>query len=444
MQASLSKTSLNIAELEEEKKRWEICLIQYICQIMNLPEVTSVREICTPNIIAKLVFTIDHEKFSDIILGEKSLQEIMSSLKDFMKSKGLGMNIASNMEALQSGDTDECIDFMFDLIAMVKTFNREQFTYYEDLLEEDLKIYLNKIVSYSEMQLKEQINRTTTTKSLTSQNHLEMQKEMEEKMILKQEFNRLEETKKKIEDEKKEMLKEIYALRDELKNQAERYKLLEIEVLEKNKEYIEEFDKREEIHEQMKRYEIELKSYKEACSHYAIEEENFERMMMEKDKKIKKYLREIEDHEKTINIYELQMKELAKVTNQYKNEKEEFIRRKEIVSILKKNNHDKNQMLYYFSHKNYQLEVEKQKLDQYIKLCQYQIQKLTTDNKSLKHENQVLKTLNQNLLELGGSGSVANSQAGSIGLSTEGKYSSKFVKILKENIRVSEFLHLSL
>ena len=75
-------------------------------------------------------------------------------------------------------------------------------------------------------------------------------------------------------------------------------------------------------------------------------------------------------------------------------------------------------------------------MDQYIKLCQQQIQKLTIENAQLRHDKLVFKNMNQNLLELGGGKGSDRVKAGSLGLSNEGKYSVRFVTILKENIKV--------
>jgi hypothetical protein len=394
-----------------------------------------VGDLCSPEIISNLVFMIDQEKFSKIYSEEKSLAEIILTLKQFLKGKGID-GIANNHEALENRDRNECIDFLFDLIALIKTFNPEVYKFQQELLDEEIKIYLDEIVKYSEAQLTERMNENIKSKSITNMNQIEIQQEMEENLMLKEQIETLKEEKKVFEKENSHLVNQLISIEKQLNNQTERYKLIELDNIERTKEYLEECEKREETHEQMKRYEMELKTLKEACARYAIEEENFEKILNKKDAKINKYLKEMEEHEKTINIYELQMKEFAKIITQYKNEKDEFVRRKEFLAALKKNNNDKNQMLYYFSHKNFQLGVEKQKLDQYIKLCQYQIQKLTTENKSLKHENQVLKTLNQNLLELGGGTNNDPNKSQNLGLEENGKYSTKFVTILKENIRV--------
>ena len=414
---------------EEELLKNENILSQYLSVVMN-KQMRTLSDIFASKVIAELVFMIDQEEFSDLIVREHTLEEILVTLQDFLNDKGVPFEV--NLEALISENRKERIHFLIDLIVMVKIFNLKQFSYYESLFEPDFKAFFNEMILYSEDQLKGRLNNGTQAKALQGFSHQEMQKEVEEKLLLKNELRELEEEKNKVMLRNRDLEDEIVAVRVELRNQIERYEILEEAVLEKNKEYLEEFDKREEIHEQMKRYEMNLKEYKDACARYAVEEENFEKLMEKKNKKIQKYLREIEEHEKTINIYELQMKEFARITQQYKNEKDDFLRRKEIVSILKQRNHDKNQMLYYFNHKNYQIEVEKQKLDQYIKLCQYQIQKLTSENKNLKHENEVLKTLNQNLMELGG----PSNPNGGVGQVPGGQYSAKFVGILKENITV--------
>jgi hypothetical protein len=418
-----------ISNGQEELLKHEQVLIEYLSIIMN-KDFESLDKLFHSKVITELVFMIDQEVFSDLIVREHNLEEVLVSLKDFLSNKGVPFEM--NLEPLMNEQRKERINFLIDLIVMVKIFNLNQFTYYESLFEPEFKIFFNEMILYSEDQLKGRLDNGTQAKTIQGFSHQEMQKEMQEKLLLREEILALEAERDKVVLKNNDLEDEIIAVRVELRKQVERYTLLEEAVLEKNKEYLEEFDRREEIHEQMKRYELDLKGYKEACARYAVEEENFEKLMQKKDKKIKKYLREIEEHEKTINIYELQMKEFARITQQYKNEKDDFLRRKEIVSILKQNNHDKNQMLYYFSHKNYQLGVEKQKLDQYIKLCQYQIQKLTSENKNLKHENEVLKTLNQNLMELGG----PSRPNGAVGETPGGQYSAKFVTILKDNIKV--------
>ena len=415
---------------EEELEKNEAILVQYLKVVMNKP-MTSLQDIFQPKILAELIFMIDQEIFSDLVVREHPMEEELLVLKDFLMGQGIPFKV--DVEPLLEGDKQTRVSFLIDLLVLMKIFNPNQFNYYESLFEADFKIFFNEMVMYSEDQLKGRMNNTMQSKNVQGVSHQEMQKEVEEKLELRQKLQEVEEERDKLLLKNKDNEDEIWAVRAEIQKQMERYALLEEAVLEKNKEYLEEFDRREEIMAQLTRYEMELKTYKEAGARYAIEEESFEKIISEKDKKIRKYLKEIEEHEKTINIYELQIKEFAKITQQYKNEKEEFVRRKEIVSILKKNNHDKNQMLYYFNHKNLQLGVEKQKLDQYIKLCQYQIQKLTAENKNLKHENEVLKTLNQNLMELGG---PSRPGKGAVGESPEGKYSAKFVGILKENIQV--------
>ena len=413
---------------QDELLKNETILLQYLSTVMN-KEMHSLNQAFENKVITELVFMIDQEVFSDLIVREHTLEEVLVSLQEFLLEKGVPFKV--NVEALLAEERVEQVNFLIDLMVMVKIFNFNQFQYYESLFDSDFKMFFNEMLLYSEDQLKGRLNNKVQSKNLQV-SHQEMQKEVEEKMELLKKLEEVEEERDRLRGKTLDYEDEVRAIRKEMNQQMERYAMLEEAVLEKNKEYLEEFDRREEITEQMKRYEMELKGYKEACARFAVEEEAFEQMVQEKDQKIKKYLREIEEHEKTINIYELQMKEFARITQQYKNEKDEFVRRKGVVSALKKNNHDKNQMLYYFSHKNHQLGVEKQKLDQYIKLCQYQIQKLTAENKNLKHENTVLKTLNQNLMELGGPGNNGTP----VGLSAEGKYSLKFVNILKENIQV--------
>ena len=416
----------------EDIIKHEVILIEFLSVVMN-KEFEELDQIFNPKIVSEMIFMIDQEMFSKLLVEEHSLEEVLVELNSFLTSKGIPLEI--EVDSLLEGHKSIRVNFLIDLIVMVKIFNPEQFKYYESLFEEDFKLFFNEMILFSEDQLKGRLDGGNKSKHLHGFSHQEMQKEMEEKRLLRKELQNKEDERDELALKNQDQIDEIKAIRNELKNQIERYALLEEAVDEKNKEYLEEFDRREETHEQMIRYQLELKGYKEACARYAVEEERFETMIMEKDKKIKKYLNEIEEHEKTINIYELQMKEFSKITQQYKNEKVEFMRRKEIVSILKKKNHDKNQMVYYFNHKNFQLSVEKEKLDQYIKLCQYQIQKLTSENKNLKHENEVFKTLNQNLMELGGTSQ--GGKVGGIGVSPEGKYSFKFVGILKENIQVS-------
>ena len=92
---------------------------------------------------------------------------------------------------------------------------------------------------------------------------------------------------------------------------------------------------------------------------------------------------------------------------------------------------------WLYVYKNHQLNIEKQKLDQYIKLCQYQIQKLTSEEKRLKHENGVLRTMNKNLMELGGmgQGEVIKVEV-PVAQNVQSKENRKIVALLKENIKV--------
>jgi chromosome segregation ATPase len=247
--------------------------------------------------------------------------------------------------------------------------------------------------------------------------------------------------------EKNQMLEEKnYNLEDRLKRLVsdmdtieDQVRMLEEKLGEKDKENFELIEKFEDVVEENKQIKSQSHQLKERCNDYILSEEDYITKLNDKDVKIQKLYVEIEEGQKSITLFELQLKEFSKLVIQYKNEKESFQKRKEILNALQKSNHDKNEMLYYFNHKNHQLVVEKQKLDQYIKLCQYQIKKLTDEEKRLKHENHVLKALNENLMELGkeeGAGTVVVVQR------TEGsgkprKDNSKLVMLLKENIGVS-------
>lgn len=423
-------------DLETEMGNVEACVFMFINKLLNRKDIDTIQEAVRPDILRELIFMMDNEGFASMRTEEIGVSSILERLEAYVKSKGLGVPLDFKTEAIESGDRSEVLNFLVDTIALIKIFNPDAYQYNQQFFDSNLNAYLSELISGTENWLKVRLTKNGAKQTLFLRNDTQANEEREEIFKLRDQLNQIKKEKTALEAEVKDREEEVEAVKGELRKQEERYKGLEKELNMRNKEYLEELDRKEELNEQMKRYELELKSFKEAAERFAIEEEKFEQMMQEKQKKISKYLQEIEDQEKTINIYELQMKEFSKIATQYKIEKEDFLRNKQTLALYQQKNDAKNKMLYYFTNKNNQTEVEKQKLDQYIKLCQQQIQKLTIENSQLRHDKLVFKNMNQNLLELGGGKGSDKVKAGSLGLSAEGKYSVKFVTILKENIKV--------
>ena len=425
-------------ELEAEMGNVQACVLMFVNKLLNRDDISSVREAVVPIVLRELIFMMDNLGFASMRTEEIGVKDILERVESFVEAKGLGVRLDFKWKQIENGERAESLNFLVDTIALIKIFNEEAYTYNQQFFETDINTYLGELISGTETWIRNQLDKTTNGANEYMRSETQIKAEREELWRLREQVKTLKDEKATFDAAEVESRKEKDSIKGELKKQEERYKLLGEELQLRTKEYLEELDRKEELNEQMKRYELELRSYKEAAERFAVEEEKFEQLMQEKQKKISKYLLEIVEQEKIINIYELQMKEFSKIATQYKIEKEDFLRNKQTLSLYQKKNDAKNKMLYYFTNKNNQTEVEKQKLDQYIKLCQQQIQKLTIENAQLRHDKLVFKNMNQNLLELGGGKGSDRVKAGSLGLSDEGKYSVRFVTILKENIKVGD------
>ena len=105
--------------MEEELLKHEDILIQYLSIVMN-KEMKTLSDLFAPKVIAELVFMIDQEMFSDLIVREHTLEEILVSLQDFLINKGVPFEV--NLEALMTEKRKERVHFLIDLIVMVKIF----------------------------------------------------------------------------------------------------------------------------------------------------------------------------------------------------------------------------------------------------------------------------------------------------------------------------------
>ena len=184
-----------ISNEQEELLKHEKVLIEYLSIVMN-KDFETLNELFHPKVIAELVFMIDQEVFSDLIVREHTLEEVLLSLKDFLSNKGVPFEV--NLEPLMNEQRKDRINFLIDLIVMVKIFNLNQFTYYESLFEPEFKIFFNEMILYSEDQLKGRLNNGTQAKTIQGFSHQEMQKEMQEKLLLREEITALEAERDKV------------------------------------------------------------------------------------------------------------------------------------------------------------------------------------------------------------------------------------------------------
>ena len=434
-----SKESLDSKQSKDETQQVDVCLREFICKSLNLEKLDNLQEALTNKILSKLLFMVNNVEFSDLIAMDYSEHQMLEKISNYLQTRGIVVSLICDSEKLKSRDREETTTFVTDVLAMVKVFNQNQFNYVLNLLDTEIKKYLDEWVKPSEEWLVEELKRIEMENFKESD---EASNHIEEIMDVKRKLQDCEEEFQSLQLKNKELNKEIHNYQVNIYGYEERIKLMQEELIIKDKENIQLIDKFEEMAEELKVVQVENQHLRNAGSHYLMSEEKYENMIQEKDQKLNKYTREIEEKDNSLNILELQLKEFAKLVEAYKNEKEAFQKRKLVVGALQQNNHDKNEMLYYFSHKNHQLEVEKMKLDQYIKLCQYQIQKLTSEEKRLKHENHILKTMNDNLLELGGiAGEVVTVEVpvSAVGgkRGVRDKDSRKIIALLKENIKVS-------
>ena len=437
MESRSSKASINLETLEQDRLHIQLCLLEFITQTQDLPPQNSFTEAMTNKNISKLLFMISNDHFSKFLAEDLDEEVMLDEIRLFMEKNSIQVNVICDLESLKSREPNDTATFIIDMIALIKVFNPRAYKYHSGLLDADIKAYIEDLVAPTVEWLEESLEKGRMEAIMEEGNFdsRNKEKEFEELYTTKIQNQELQEKCQMLENKNRELASQLEKISNDLYTIQDKTRYIEDQLSEKYKENLELIEKFEDVSEENKTIRQESHNLKERCNEYILSEERYISQLNDKDVKIQKLYLEIQEGQKSITLFELQLKEFSKLVIQYKNEKESFQKRKEILVALQKGNHDKNQMLYYFNHKNQQLEVEKQKLDQYIKLCQYQIQKLTSEEKRLKHENHVLKALNQNLMELGkehnGEKVVVIEKAGPGGKSDE-----KLVRLLRENISV--------
>ena len=437
MDVPSEKTSIFLEALERDRLHIELCLLEFLSHSLDLFTEKSFSEAMSCKNMCKMIFMICNDHFADLVAQDSDEEAMLDAIRSFLQKKQIPVNVICDVEKLQQRDPNEVATFMIDVFAMIKVFAARTFKYHSELLDPDVKAYINELCAPTIEWLEESLEKirmeNIMEENQKAQKNMERNfKELYKARILIEE---LQEANGKLVERNDELENRLGRLDLDMLKLQEKIRLLEETLGEKDKENLELIERFEDVAEENKTIKNQSHQLKERCNEYILSEEDYIAKLSDKDLKIQKLYLEIEESQKSINLFELQLKEFSKLVVQYKNEKESFQKRKEILNALQKSNHDKNEMLYYFNHKNHQLVVEKQKLDQYIKLCQYQIKKLTDEEKRLKHENHVLKALNENLMELGreqGGETVVVVQKGG----KSGKDNSKLVRLLKENIGV--------
>jgi hypothetical protein len=444
MESMSSKSSINLETLERDRLHIELCLIEFLTQSQDLPPQKSFKEAISNKNLSKMLFMISNDDFSKFIAEDLDEEAMLDSIRVFLQKKSITVNVICDLEKLRERDPNDTATFVIDIIALIKVFNPRAFKYHSDLLDHDVKSFINELITPTVDWMEESMEnaRMETIMENDQIDEKGREKQFEELFEARKLIRDLEEENELVKIKNAELLSQIEILNKDMYSFEDKLLVVEEELSEKYKENLELIDKFQDVAEENKSIKKQSHALKERCNEYILSEENYIKRLNEKDKKIMKLNMEIEEGQKSITLFEIQLKEFSKLVIQYKNEKESFQKRKELLSELQKSNHDKSERLYFSNHKNLQLEVEKQKLDQYIKLCQYQIQRLTDEEKRLKHENSVLQALNKNLMELGdeeGGGKEKIVYITKEGKGGKKKDSSKLVKLLKENVTVNQY-----
>ena len=433
--------------LTEEDRTLEACLLDFIKVVLNKGDLSSLQKSFNEQIVADILFKLDNEEFSDLISSKDWLMRVKSRLNNFLGKKGMDIEVQCDVKKLETADFDEICHFLIDLIAMVKVFNPPLYKVVEGNMDPDKFYFLDNIIQASVDHLSESFQQNLNMNSRRNGSILrEIDEEGENKELMQLQMDRIETQTliEKLRAELSDKSLEIINIRNDLRKGDLKSKVLETNLNERCEERIQNVTKIGDLMEEIKRLKIDNKKLRDAGADYLVQEEVWVGKLHEKEVKVGNLTREVVGLEQSINVYELQLKEFAKMGVRFKNEKEEFKRLREVVVALKRGNREKNQMLYYFHYTHHQLEVEKLKLDHYIKLCQIQIQKLTSTEKELIHENEILKALNQNLMQIGQTGgpSRPNLKYASVGNLGERDIEAdvaqeKLIRLLKDNIRVS-------
>ena len=437
--------------LTEEDRTLEACLLDFIKVVLNKGDLSSLQRSFNEKIVADILFKLDNEEFSDLISSKDWLVRVKSRLNNFLGKKGMNIEVQCDVKKLETADFDEICHFLIDLIAMVKVFNPPLYKVVEGNMDPDKFYFLDNIIQDSVGHLSESFQQNLNMNmNMNGRRNgsifREIDEEGENKELMQLQMDRLETQTLigKLRAELSDKSLEIINIRNDLRKGGLKSKALETDLNERCEERIQNVTKIGDLMEEVKKLKIDNKKLRDAGADYLVQEEVWVGKLHEKEIKVGNLTREVVALEQSINVYELQLKEFAKMGVRFKNEKEEFKRLREVVVALKRGNREKNQMLYYFHYTHHQLEVEKLKLDHYIKLCQIQIQKLTTTEKELIHENEILKALNQNLMQIGQTGgpSRPNLKYASVGNLGQRDIEAdvaqeKLIRLLKDNIRVS-------
>jgi hypothetical protein len=438
-----AKSSINLETLERDRLHIELCLIEFLTQSQDLDTQKSFNDAMTNKNLSKMLFMISNDDFSKFVAEDLDEEAMLDSIRIFLQKKSITVNVICDLEKLKERDPNDTATFVIDIIALIKVFNPRAFKYHADLLDHDVKSYIEELIAPTVDWMEESMEkaRMDTIMEVDTIEEKGREKQFEELFEARKMIRILEEENKELEVKNIELSSQLQILNKDLYSFEDKLTVVEDELSEKYKENLELIEKFQDVAEENKQIKQQSHELKERCNDYILSEERYINQLNDKDVKINKLHMEIEEGQKSITLFELQLKEFSKLVTQYKNEKESFQKRKEVLNVLQKSNHDKNEMLYYFNHKNHQLEVEKQKLDQYIKLCQYQIQRLTDEEKRLKHENHVLKALNENLMELGAEEGgrekvvIVHKEGGG----GKKRDNSKLVRLLKENVTVGNW-----
>lgn len=446
------KEDLNVFQqqiLQEDDLLLQRCILDFLESALNLENLRSLQHCFSEKLVADLLFKLDNEEFSDLLSTSNWFERVQDILTNFLNKKSIDINVTFDSDKLINREFDEISHFLIDIIAMIKVFNEMVYSLVKTQMDSDHFYYLNGLVSASErhiIQQREQ-NRIRRMSGLEPDREIEnYENEIANLNLDQMRFQNFDKNQDimKLQSELQEKKNEIANIRIDLDKAGKKIRELESIVHNQSEDNIQNLGRIGDLLEEVKSLKIDNKKFRDAGADYLIQEEKWMSRISEKEAKIGNLTREIVELEKSINVYEIQLKEFSKMGERYKNEKEEFLRMREVVVALQKNVREKNQMLHYFHYTHHQLEVEKLKLDQYIKLCQIQIQKLTSTEKHLIHENEILKALNQNLMQIGGAGggAGANQKYASVPNGNGGNMEAqvaqeKLVRLLKDNIRVA-------
>ena len=455
MEHDLNSISISASKIEQERLRIELCLLDFLGKALNKEDMKQLKDEFTNNTISKVLFMISNQDFSEVLTKECDEEMMIATLIQFLNKQGIPSTTICDLVKLKERDPNEVVTFACDVIGIVKVFNHRHYKYLVSLMNKDLAIYLEDIIKPTVEWLQDHLAKIDGMDvNGDIDNQIRMQEQSLKKISdMQEKLDKVMIHNKDLEIQNEKLLTESKEFQYYLDDANQKVKNMEQTLVEKDRENLQLIDTFEDMAEELTAVRINEKKMKDACEKYLIAETNMKQVLGSRNHKIANLQAEINDNDKSITVMSLQLKEFARLGEQYKNEKDSFQKRREIVNELQKSNDDSDQKLYYYHHKNHQLEVEKQKLDQYIKLCQYQIQKLTSEEKRLKHENHVYKTMNINLMELGYLEKEENTDPSNeeeeaakeiipiaaptpLGKPKRTKDSTKMINMLKENMKV--------